>query len=113
MRIQLLSDLHLEVERMSNAPDSDRDGDLYKFDFPADPTADALALVGDIGTTNEERLFKWIRAQLARFKIVFFVPGNHEAFHSTMVSGHFLCLHSGHRAPNAGRVSREAYAICC
>ena len=83
MRIQLLSDLHLEVQRSPTTPDND---DSYTFDFPADPSADALALVGDVGTTDDERMFDWIRAQLARFKIIFFVPGNHEAYGSTLVS---------------------------
>jgi hypothetical protein len=48
MRIQLLSDVHLEVEQTPSkgVVDSDGDGDLYKFDFPADPEANALALLG-------------------------------------------------------------------
>jgi hypothetical protein len=59
MRIQLLSDIHLEIER---TPSSDGEGDIYKFDFPADPDADALALLGDIGMTVDDRLFTWLRA---------------------------------------------------
>ncbi len=87
MRIQLLSDIHLEVERTppNGVVNSDGDGDLYKFDFPADPEANALALLGDIGMTLDDRLFDWIRLQLSRFKLVFFVPGNHESYWSTIV----------------------------
>ncbi|OSD00193.1 Ser/Thr protein phosphatase superfamily protein, partial [Trametes coccinea BRFM310] len=81
IRIQLLSDLHLEVERPATGPESDGNGDLYKFHFPA--SADHLALLGDIGMTIDDRLFAWIRKQLERFKTVFFVAGNHEPYWST------------------------------
>ncbi|KAG5652561.1 hypothetical protein H0H81_004570 [Sphagnurus paluster] len=75
VHIQLLSDLHLEIERTPTKGGSgDGGGDgLYEFDFPA--RADTLALLGDIRLT---RLFDWLRAQLARFKTVLYVPGNHE-----------------------------------
>lgn len=69
-RLQILSDLHLEVER----PDEP----LYAYDFPA--SAPNLALLGDIGWTRDDRLFDWLRAQLARFETVFFVCGNHEPY---------------------------------
>ncbi|KAK0235992.1 Ser/Thr protein phosphatase superfamily protein [Armillaria nabsnona] len=69
-RLQILSDLHLEVER----PDEP----LYAYDFPA--SAPNLALLGDIGWTRDDRLFNWLRAQLARFETVFFVCGNHEPY---------------------------------
>ena len=91
MRFQLISDLHLEVIR---AGDDKRD--QYQFSIPVDPSADALALVGDIGATNDERLFTWIRAQLARFKVVFFVPGNHEAHGSSMVRTRFAYSNTHH-----------------
>ncbi|PBK75748.1 Ser/Thr protein phosphatase superfamily protein [Armillaria solidipes] len=69
-RLQILSDLHLEVER----PDEP----LYAYDFPV--SAPNLALLGDIGWTRDDRLFDWLRAQLARFETVFFVCGNHEPY---------------------------------
>ncbi|KIM48703.1 hypothetical protein M413DRAFT_84237 [Hebeloma cylindrosporum] len=65
---QLLSDLHLEVERGSTPP--------YIFDFPV--AAPNLALLGDIGWTRDDRLFEWLELQLSRFERVFFVIGNHE-----------------------------------
>ena len=64
VRIQVLSDLHLELSRVSSLP--------YFFDFPV--KADTLALLGDIGLTHDDRLFDWLRAQLRRFKLVFFCP---------------------------------------
>ncbi|KAI0361759.1 Ser/Thr protein phosphatase superfamily protein [Trametes cingulata] len=78
----LLSDLHLEVERIGVRTAADSDGDLYQFDFRA--VADHLALLGDIGMTLDDRLFVWIRAQLARFNTVFYVPGNHEPYWSSL-----------------------------
>ncbi|KAF5381580.1 hypothetical protein D9615_005590 [Tricholomella constricta] len=86
MRIQVLSDLHLEFERLSNLEDSGYDGDFYKFDFPA--RADTIALLGDIGMTRDERLFDWLRVQLKRFKTVLFLSGNHEAYGSSLEESH-------------------------
>ncbi|KAI0332972.1 Ser/Thr protein phosphatase protein [Cubamyces sp. BRFM 1775] len=83
--IQILSDLHLDFERPSSnggPGNDDDDGNLYKFDFPA--RAEHLALLGDIGMTVDDRLFTWLRAQLERFKTVFFVPGNHEPYWSSL-----------------------------
>ncbi|CDO78233.1 hypothetical protein BN946_scf184608.g3 [Trametes cinnabarina] len=96
MHIQLLSDLHLEVERPAAGQEANGGGDLYKFDFPA--RADYLALLGDIGTTVEDRLFAWIRIQLERFEIVFYVAGNHEPHWSTLDAS-YACL--------------EAFAAAC
>jgi UDP-2,3-diacylglucosamine pyrophosphatase LpxH len=76
--IQLLSDLHLEVER--------GDQPLYTLDFPA--CAPNLALLGDIGWTRDERLFIWLELQLTRFERVFFISGNHEPYVGTLVSKH-------------------------
>jgi hypothetical protein len=76
---QLLSDLHLEVERISTAP--------YTFYFPV--TAPNLALLGDIGWTRDERLFAWLELQLSRFERVFFVIGNHEPRLLTLASDFF------------------------
>lgn len=75
MDIQLLSDLHLEVERGEQP--------LYTFDFPV--CAPNLALLGDVGWTRDDRLFEWLDLQLLRFKLVFFVSGNHEPYVSTLV----------------------------
>ncbi|KAI0374290.1 Ser/Thr protein phosphatase superfamily protein [Pilatotrama ljubarskyi] len=82
MDLVFLSDLHLEVERISAPGAPDGDSGIYKFDFPA--VADHLALLGDIGMTLDDRLFAWIRAQLAKFKTVFYVPGNHEPYWSSL-----------------------------
>ncbi|KAI0361508.1 Ser/Thr protein phosphatase protein [Trametes cingulata] len=77
IRIQVLSDLHLEFPpppHVASGP--------YQLDFPAQ--ADVLALLGDIGLTEDDRLFDWMRTQLKRFKVVFFLSGNHEAYHSSL-----------------------------
>ncbi|KAG8996887.1 hypothetical protein FRB94_007986 [Tulasnella sp. JGI-2019a] len=78
-RVQLLSDLHLEIEREGFGNDKES---LYHYEFAA--TAPNLALLGDIGWTRDPRLFTWLEAQLAIFERVFFVAGNHEPYGSTM-----------------------------
>ncbi|EJF66790.1 Ser/Thr protein phosphatase protein [Dichomitus squalens LYAD-421 SS1] len=83
VRIQLLSDLHLEMPRPYH-PESgySEDGHVFEYDFPA--RADVLALLGDIGVTRDDRFFAWLRSQLKRFKLVLFLSGNHEAYHSSL-----------------------------
>jgi len=39
-----------------------------------------LALLGDIGNSHDDRLYDFLERQLQRFKIVFFVIGNHEPY---------------------------------
>ncbi|KAK2756386.1 hypothetical protein FQN54_005278 [Arachnomyces sp. PD_36] len=68
-KIQILSDLHLEVPSAYDA-------------FPVEPKAPYLALLGDIGNTKDDGLFDFIKEQLSKFKIVFFLFGNHEPYHS-------------------------------
>ncbi|GJJ10809.1 hypothetical protein Clacol_005037 [Clathrus columnatus] len=70
MDIQLLSDIHLEMNRGGHP--------LYVFDFPV--CAPNLALLGDIGWARDPRLFEWLNLQLTRFERVFFILGNHEAY---------------------------------
>ncbi|KIY43830.1 Ser/Thr protein phosphatase superfamily protein [Fistulina hepatica ATCC 64428] len=69
--VQILSDLHIEIERSSES-------NLYTYDFPA--SAPNLALLGDIGWSCDDRLFNWLKGQLKRFERVFFLIGNHEPY---------------------------------
>ncbi|KAI0825032.1 Ser/Thr protein phosphatase protein [Trametes gibbosa] len=78
VRVQVLSDLHLEVP----PPKHIQHGKPYQFRFPAQ--SDTLALLGDIGITADDGLFDWIRTQLKRFKTVFFLSGNHESYGSSL-----------------------------
>lgn len=71
MQIQLLSDLHLEIERSSGDPGKK----LYHYNFPA--IAECLALLGDTGCTTDEGVFGWLRVQLTKYKVILFVAGNH------------------------------------
>jgi len=80
---QLLSNVHLGVERGSTLP---------YFDFPV--TAPNLTLLGDIGWTRDERLFEWLELQLSRFERVFFVIGNHGPRLLTLVSVFLMRSHS-------------------
>ncbi|KAF8335291.1 Ser/Thr protein phosphatase superfamily protein [Cantharellus anzutake] len=70
--IQVLSDIHLEIERSQ---------DTIEYEtFKVTPVAPILALLGDIGTANDPRLFEFIRTQLHQFKAVLYVLGNHEFY---------------------------------
>lgn len=81
VKIQILSDLHLEAPAAY---------DLFEIT----PTAQYLALLGDIGYTKDAGLIDFLRKHLARFEIIFFVLGNHEPYHSTYTASkrHLLAL---------------------
>ncbi|KAK4208926.1 hypothetical protein QBC37DRAFT_475766 [Rhypophila decipiens] len=70
MKIQILSDLHLESPKSYTG-----DG---AFDIA--PKAPYLALLGDIGyaVQHKNEYLAFLEAQLYRFKVVLLVPGNHE-----------------------------------
>ena len=85
LRLQVLSDLHLDHPRPSSAPEHAGIADTpFSYDFPV--RAEILALLGDIGVTSDDRLFAYLRIQLTRYKLVFFLPGNHEPYGTTVVS---------------------------
>ncbi|KAK1760031.1 hypothetical protein QBC47DRAFT_373457 [Echria macrotheca] len=72
MSIQIVSDLHLEVQK-----------DYDTFNIP--PRAPYLALLGDIGNVSQHKLdfLSFLRRQLRQFRAVLLVPGNHEAYGSS------------------------------
>ncbi|KAK3899335.1 hypothetical protein C8A05DRAFT_37057 [Staphylotrichum tortipilum] len=72
MALQILSDLHLEAPK------------AYDI-FSITPRAPYLALLGDIGTVaaHNADFLAFLTAQLRQFRAVLFVPGNHEAYHSS------------------------------
>jgi predicted phosphodiesterase len=72
MDLHILSDLHLESPKG------------YDF-FTIQPRAPYLALLGDIGNVvpHRDEILAFLTEQLRQFKAVLFVPGNHEAYHST------------------------------
>jgi len=70
IQLQILSDLHLESPA------------AYDI-FSIVPKAPFLALLGDIGYVTDEGFFPFLRKQLAIFRVVFLVLGNHEAYHSS------------------------------
>jgi predicted phosphodiesterase len=67
--LQFMSDLHLEAPRAYDV-------------FIIHPNAPYLALLGDIGNTKDDGLFEFLEQQLSKFKVVFFLLGNHEPYHS-------------------------------
>jgi hypothetical protein len=72
MAIQIISDLHLEAPRGYDV-------------FEITPKAPFLALLGDIGNVaaHKDDFLAFLTRQLERFQAVFFVLGNHEAYHSS------------------------------
>lgn len=70
MQVQIVSDLHLELERPRKSP--------YQYDLPV--KAPNLVLLGNTGCTVDEKLFVWLKAQLTKFRIIFYVSGNKGAF---------------------------------
>ncbi|THH26372.1 hypothetical protein EUX98_g7813 [Antrodiella citrinella] len=82
MRVQILSDIHLEIERSDSKPGEE----FYCYDIPVH--AEQLALLGDIGWTLEDRLLIWLTEQLKKFKTVFFLCGNHEPYRSSIEKSH-------------------------
>ncbi|OAQ69484.1 ser/thr protein phosphatase [Purpureocillium lilacinum] len=70
VRIQIMSDLHLETP-----------GFLPMYDtFTITPHAPHLALLGDTGNAHDPRLYAFLETQLRQFEIVFYVLGNHEPY---------------------------------
>ncbi|KAI7214516.1 hypothetical protein KC333_g5961 [Hortaea werneckii] len=73
MALQIVSDLHLESPK------------AYDI-FEVAPKAPYLALLGDIGTFSDSHkndFLSFLRRQLQKFRIVFFIAGNHEAYGTT------------------------------
>lgn len=63
---QILSDLHLETHS--------------SYDFSIKQTAPNLALLGDVGTIADDRLFTFLEKQLKSYWNVVFILGNHEPY---------------------------------
>ena len=72
---QVLSDLHLEINRQ-----------YPSYEIPV--CADYLILAGDIGRlTDYEDYLNFLQKQTNRFKLVFLVLGNHEFYNETFAAG--------------------------
>lgn len=70
VRLQVISDLHLE--HRNNGP-------INYLDFII-PSAEVLALVGDIGSPYDSKLSHFLDWCSRNFRIVLYVPGNHEYY---------------------------------
>ncbi len=70
MRVQYVSDLHLEFyEKLAAIPQIDVVGDV-------------LVLAGDVGYPTKPLFWKFMEEQSRRFKNIIYVPGNHEYYHT-------------------------------
>lgn len=72
MAVQVLSDLHLEAFKSYDI-------------FEIVPRAPYLALLGDIANVarHKDAFLAFLARQLAQFRAVLFIPGNHEAYGSS------------------------------
>lgn len=70
-RIQVVSDLHLELRNNSYGP-------------TIEPKAPYLALLGDIGKPHQNSYKQFVAQQAAQFEKVFVVLGNHEYYGSAL-----------------------------
>ncbi|CAN8096291.1 unnamed protein product [Discula destructiva] len=70
--LQIMSDLHLESPKSYHL-------------FEIEPKAPYLALLGDIGNIEKHRsdCLAFLKKLVKQFDTVLFVPGNHEAYHSS------------------------------
>lgn len=78
--LQIASDIHLEMRAASAAS-------ATRFEDILTPSADVLALVGDIGSPLQDTLSQFIGWCSMRFKHVLFVHGNHEFYNQ-----HGICV---------------------
>lgn len=72
LMLQVVSDIHLEKR-------------VVPFEHILKPSADVLALVGDIGSPFRPGLAEFIDWCASRFHHVFYVPGNHEYYNTNMI----------------------------
>jgi hypothetical protein len=90
VRLQLVSDLHLEAPRglwMATK----RTDDYATFELPVE--APYLALLGDVGLVGHAECLDFVRRQAQAYRKVFWVCGNHEFYDSTQVRVHVLRGH--------------------
>ena len=73
VKIQLMSDLHLETPQARP---------MYQ-DFEIPPKCQYLTILGDIENIGDSRLFDFLEKQLRSFEVVFYLLGNHELFGMT------------------------------
>ena len=72
---QVLSDLHLEINRQ-----------YLSYEIP--DCAEHLILAGDIGRFRDYDDYRsFLQKQTAQFKLVFLIPGNHEFYNGTFAAG--------------------------
>jgi predicted phosphodiesterase len=91
MRIQILSDVHLELRQF---------GCIAANTFPA--TAPVLALLGDIGDPSSLAYADFLLAQAERFDTVLVLCGNHEYYGRSVDETHALVRAVCERAPAFG-----------
>jgi DNA repair exonuclease SbcCD nuclease subunit len=95
MKLDVMSDLHLDL--LGNLKTNEFFGELD--DHLLEPGADTLVLAGDVGSLrpSERGKFKSIAERFCqRYRHVFYTPGNHEFWHTDLVSSNDFLLHEIH-----------------
>lgn len=96
VRLQYVSDLHLEARRR----------------WPYVPAcASALLLAGDIGSTKKESLGEFLRDVSRRFETVVYTPGNHEFFGALMQDSESALQHLVAQFPNVHYLQNDAVTL--
>ena len=89
MKIRIMSDLHLEMEVYMNGERYNKGAYKY-FSIPvtADEGETVLILAGDVGRPDEPiTIVPFIEEMCSRFKEVLYVPGNHEYYGLSFITG--------------------------
>lgn len=93
VKIQIISDIHLESPSAYDV-------------FEINPTVEYLALIGDIGYAKDVGLAAFIQKHLDRFKIIFYVLGNHEPYFLSWAASKqsFLALQTATQNQSTGKL---------
>lgn len=95
MKVQILSDIHLEF--------------LNGFEFPQ--TAPILALLGDIGNPGKRSYVDFLQRQADRFDKVFVVCGNHECYGRSVPEAYNLIQDICNHRPNLIFLNQTVYDL--
>jgi len=97
MKVQIMSDLHLEHYLSSTLSNI---GNMKMPEIPVE--SDTLFLAGDIGSCLDSRntLKTFFDIISSQFKTIFYIPGNHEYYGSTITEGDHILQELCNQYPN-------------
>jgi hypothetical protein len=98
LRIQFLSDLHIEMGPLLPLP-------------PIPVLAPVLALLGDIGSPGAPAYAKFLEEQSARFELVLVLMGNHEYYKSSIEAVNAKLLELAASLPKVRFMSKSSFML--